>query len=191
MVEKYYQEKKNQLPLGASVQKSKTILLKKSSSSPISSGVNNIFSITDSKDDNEEINKQDLENNKQITEEELNYYFAYNFPAILYCNGKDAWEDLKKINYDFCFEDCSKIQISIISSFHEIVNILGKEITEKQLLPIYDKFLSSNEKYEQKLAIKNLPKILLIVSKSLKERYYEYFEPFSIFIDNTGSKAQL
>ena len=190
LVEKYYEEKKNQLPLGASVQTTNTLLYKKSSSGSIGSSGNNIFSIVENKDDYDEINTQDNEFNKQITEEELNYYFAYNFPAILFCYGKDAWDDLKKIYYDFCFEENLKIRLSIISSFHEIVNILGKEITEKELLPIYDKFLGSNEKYEQKLAIKNLPKILLKVNKSLKERYYKYFEPVSIFIDNTGSKVR-
>ena len=179
--EKFYQEKKNQFPLGASIQAG--------SSSHGSSG-NNLFLIKEKTDDEDEMNDMDIEYNKQIKEEELNYYFAYNFPAILYCYGKKAWPELKSIYYDFCFEEDLKIRLSIIASFHEIVNILGKEITENELIPIYDKFLESNEKYEQKLAIKNLPKILLKVNKSLKERYFKYFEPVSIFIDNTGSKVR-
>ena len=179
--EKFYEEKKNQFPLGASIQTG--------SSSHGSSG-NNLFLIKEKTDDADEMNDMDKEYNKQIKEEELNYYFAYNFPAILYCYGKKAWPELKNIYYDFCFEEDLKIRLSIIASFHEIVNILGKEITENELIPIYDKFLESNEKYEQKLAIKNLPKILLKVNKSLKERYFKYFEPVSIFIDNTGSKVR-
>ena len=179
--EKFYEEKKSQFPLGASIQAS--------SSSHGSSG-NNLFLIKEKTDDEDEMNDMDIEYNKQIKEEELNYYFAYNFPAILYCYGKKAWPELKSIYYDFCFEEDLKIRLSIIASFHEIVNILGKEITENELIPIYDKFLESNEKYEQKLAIKNLPKILLKVNKSLKERYFKYFEPVSIFIDNTGSKVR-
>lgn len=132
----------------------------------------------------------DNEYNKQITEEELNYYFAYNFPAMLYCYGKEAWSELKAIYFDFCFEEDLKIRLSIIASFHEIANILGKEMTENELLPVYDKFLESNEKYEQKLAIKNLPKLLYKVNKKIKERYFKYFEPVSIFIDNTGNKVR-
>ena len=179
--EKFYEEKKRQFPLGASIQTG--------SSSHGSSG-NNLFLIKEKTDEADEMNDMDKEYNKQIKEEELNYYFAYNFPAILYCYGKKAWPELKNIYYDFCFEEDLKIRLSIIASFHEIVNILGKEITENELIPIYDKFLESNEKYEQKLAIKNLPKILLRVNKSLKERYFKYFEPVSIFIDNTGSKVR-
>ena len=180
-VEKNYEEKKNQLPFGATVQ---------GSSSHGSSG-NNLYVVNqENKNEYDDINNSENEFNKQITEEDLNYYFAYNFPAILYCYGKEAWSDLKKIYIDFCFEEELKIRLSIVASFHEIVNILGKDITENELLPIYDKFLESNEKYEQKLAIKNLPKILFQVSKSLKERYFKYFEPVSIFIDNTGSKVR-
>ena len=179
--EKFYEEKKRQFPLGASIQTG--------SSSHGSSG-NNLFLIKEKTDEADEMNDMDKEYNKQIKEEELNYYFAYNFPAILYCYGKKAWPELKNIYYDFCFEEDLKIRLSIIASFHEIVNILGKEITENELIPIYDKFLESIEKYEQKLAIKNLPKILLRVNKSLKERYFKYFEPVSIFIDNTGSKVR-
>ena len=179
--EKYYEEKKNQLPLGATTQTG--------SGSHNSSGTN-LFLKKEDSDDIDEINNMENEYNKQITEDELNYYLAYNFPAILYCYGKKSWPELKNIYYDFCFEEDLKIRLSIVASFHEIVNILGKEITENELIPIYDKFLESNEKYEQKLAIKNLPKILLKVSKSLKERYFKYFEPVSIFIDNTGSKVR-
>jgi hypothetical protein len=68
--------------------------------------------------------------------------------------------------------------------------MVGKDITQNELLPIYDKFLESNDNYEQKLAIKNLPQILIKVDKKVKERYYKYFEPVSIFIDNTGNKVR-
>ena len=97
---------------------------------------------------------------------------------------------LKDIYYDFCFEEDLAIRLSIISSFHEIANMVGKDITQNELLPIYDKFLESNDNYEQKLAIKNLPQILIKVDKKVKERYYKYFEPVSIFIDNTGNKVR-
>ena len=70
-------------------------------------------------------NNKKIENeyNKQITEEDLNYYFAYNFPAVLFCYGKEAWSELKNIYFDFCFEEDLKIRLSIIASFHEIAKI--------------------------------------------------------------------
>ena len=143
----------------------------------------------DSSDFNEIMNMEN-DYNRQISEKELSYYFAYNFPAILFCYGNKYWPELKDIYYDFCFEDDLAIRLSIIASFHEIANIVGKEMTQNELLLIYDKFLESNDNYEQKLAIKNLPQILIKVDKKTKEKYYKYFEPVSIFIDNTGNKVR-
>ena len=191
-VEKLYEEKINQLPLGATKRTSINPLYRKMSSGSMSSSSGGIYKSTEENIDDYDEMINDIENeyNKQITEEELYYYFAYNFPAVLYCYGKQSWSELKKIYFDFCFEEDIKIRLSIIASFHEIANILGKEITENELLPVYDKFLESNEKYEQKLAIKNLPKILYSIDKKKKERYYKYFEPVSIFMDNTGNKVR-
>ena len=185
---KYYEQKKTKNPLGATIQELGNPLLGKIKNiSP--GGAYSYLNDEDSNDFNE-INLMENDYNKQLSEKDLSYYFAYNFPAVLFCYGKKCWPELKDIYYDFCFEEDLAIRLSIISSFHEIANIVGKDMTQNELLPIYDKFLESNENYEQKLAIKNLPQILINVDKNVKERYYKYFEPVSIFIDNTGNKVR-
>ena len=127
---------------------------------------------------------------KKLSDENIGYYLAYNFPAILYCYGSEHWPKLKPIYIDFCFESDIKIRKSIISSFHEVSKIIGKNITENELLPIYDTFLGSNNKAEKNLAVRHLPKILLIVDKEKKKKYFKYLEAASIFIDNIGSKVR-
>ena len=97
---------------------------------------------------------------------------------------------MKPIYIDFCFEEDTKIRRSIVVSFHEISKIIGQEITENELLPIYDTFLNSNDKIEKNLSIRYLPKILMHVSKEKKKRYFKYLEAASIFIDNIGSKVR-
>ena len=183
---KHIEQKKSKNPLGATFQELGNPLINKIK---ISGGNYSYLNDEDSSDFNE-VNSMENDYNKQLTEKDLSYYLAYNFPAILFCYGKKYWNDLKDIYYDFCFEEDLAIRLSIISSFHEIANIVGKEMTQNELLPIYDKFLESNDNYEQKLAIKNLPQILIKVDKKVKERYYKYFEPVSIFIDNTGNKVR-
>ena len=183
----FYEKKKTKNPLGATLQELGNPLIGKIKNIP--GGAFSYLSDEDSSDFNE-INLMENDYNKQLTEKDLSYYFAYNFPAVLYCYGKKCWPELKDIYYDFCFEENLAIRLSIISSFHEVANIVGKDMTQNELLPIYDKFLESNENYEQKLAIKNLPQILINVDKNVKERYYKYFEPVSIFIDNTGNKVR-
>ena len=186
---KHNEMKKSQNPLGATFQELGNPLLNKIKISGLGSGNYSYLNDEDSADYNE-VNNMENDYNKQLTQKEISYYLAYNFPAILYCYGNKYWNDLKDIYYDFCFEEDLAIRLSIISSFHEIANIVGKEMTQNELLPIYDKFLESNDNYEQKLAIKNLPQILIKVDKKVKERYYKYFEPVSIFIDNTGNKVR-
>ena len=187
----YYNEKKKKHPLGAQLQEIDNPLLNKLKfPTPYTDGGKYSYLNDEDSTDFNEVNIMENDYNRQITEKDLSYYFAYNFPAILFCYGKKYWPELKDIYYDFCFEEDLAIRLSIISSFHEIANIVGKEMTQNELLPIYDKFLESNENYEQKLAIKNLPQILIKVDKTIKERYYKYFEPVSIFIDNTGNKVR-
>ena len=186
---KHNELKKSQNPLGATFQELGNPLLNKIKISGIGAGTYSYLNDEDSTDYNE-VNKMENDYNKQLTQKELSYYLAYNFPAILFCYGKKFWNDLKDIYYDFRFEEDLAIRLSIISSFHGIANIVGKDLTQNELLPIYDKFLENNDNYELKLAIKNLPQILINVDKKVKERYYKYFEPVSIFIDNTGSKVR-
>jgi hypothetical protein len=51
-----------------------------------------------------------------------------------------------------------KIQKTLGHSIHELANILGPEITQKDLVPIMEKFLSDKENYKEAHmgALKNL-----------------------------------
>ena len=121
--------------------------------------------------------------------ENVYYYFAFNFPAVLFCYGKEVWPKLGPIFNNLCKEKDMKVRRSIISSFHEISKIVGEQITESELLPLYDNFLNSKIANEKKFAIKNLPKILSNVSKEIKEKYFKYFDAVSIFRKSIGSKS--
>ena len=178
-VKEYYDKKKKQLPSGMTVGNN----IKKKSMD--NNDATNSFVVVNNKEDNEI-----EEIKKKLSDENMGYYFVYNFPAILYCYGSEHWPDLKPIYIDFCFEEDTKIRRSIVVSFHEISKIIGQEITENELLPIYDTFLNSNDKIEKNLSIRYLPKILMQVSKEKKKRYFKYLEAASIFIDNIGSKVR-
>ena len=178
-VKEYYDKKKKKLPSGMTVGNN----IKKKSMD--NNDISNTYVTLNNKEDNEI-----EEIKKKLSDENMGYYFVYNFPAILYCYGSEHWPDLKPIYIDFCFEEDTKIRRSIVVSFHEISKIIGQEITENELLPIYDTFLNSNDKIEKNLSIRYLPKILMQVSKEKKKRYFKYLEAASIFIDNIGSKVR-
>ena len=181
-VEDYYIAKKKKLPRGMDMgfnMKKKSQELEEN---------NPIFNSFKDKTEMEEMEIDEIK--KKLSEENMGYYFAYNFPAILYCYGSDHWPKLKPIYIDFCFETDIKIRRSINASFHEISKIIGQSITENELLPIYDTFLGSNNKLERNLAVRYLPKILMQVDKEKKKKYFKYLEAASIFIDNIGSKVR-
>ena len=175
----YYKSKKKNLPSGMDI----GISMKKKSQELEESNL-----ILNSLKDKNDIEIDEIK--KKLSDENMGYYLTYNFPAILYCYGKDYWPKLKSIYFDFCFESDIKIRRSIIASFHEICKIIGQTITENELLPVYDIFLGSNNKSERNLAVRNLPKILIQVDKEKKKKYFKYLEAASIFIDNIGSKVR-
>ena len=122
--------------------------------------------------------------------DDINFYFAYNFPAVLYIFGKEYWPKLRKIYSNLCNESNPKIRSSIISSFDEICKIIDKENIEIDLLQYYDIFLESEDNKEKNIAIRHLPKILNLVSKETRQKYLKYFEAVSIFKDNQGEKIR-
>ena len=176
----FYANKKKNLPTGMVIG---TSMMKR-----MSQDLEDANSIFNSFKDKNELEIDEIK--KKLSDENIGYYLAYNFPAILYCYGSEHWPKLKPIYIDFCFESDIKIRKSIISSFHEVSKIIGQNITENELLPIYDTFLGSNNKAEKNLAVRHLPKILLIVDKEKKKKYFKYLEAASIFIDNIGSKVR-
>ena len=176
----YYSNKKKKLPTGVNI----GINMMKKKSQDLED-TNFIFNSLKDKND---IEIDEIK--KKLSDENIGYYLAYNFPAILYCYGSEYWPKLKPIYIDFCFETDMKIRKSIISSFHEVSKIIGQNITENELLPIYDTFLGSSNKTEKNLAVRHLPKILLLVDKEKKKKYFKYLEIASIFIDNIGSKVR-
>jgi len=133
--------------------------------------------------------KKKEEKEEEGKKENINYYFAFNFPAMLFCYGIEYWPKLSQTFKNLCKEKDMKVRRSIISSFHEISKIVGEEITEKELLPLYDNFLNSKLLNEKKYAIKNLPKLLTNVNKEIKEKYFKYFDAVSIFQKNLDNKA--
>ena len=177
--EEYYKNKKKNLPSGMDI----GLAMKKNSLQLEEPK----FILNSFKDKNDIEMEEAI---KKLSDENMGYYLAYNFPAILFSYGKEYWPELKSIYFDFCFENDIKIRRSIISSFHEISKIIGKTLTENELLPIYDTFLGSNNKSEKNLAVRYLPKILVQADKEKKKKYIKYLEAASIFIDNIGSKVR-
>ena len=80
---KHNELKKSQNPLGATFQELGNPLLNKIKISGLGSGNYSYLNDEDSADYNE-VNNMENDYNKQLTQKEISYYLAYNFPAIFF-----------------------------------------------------------------------------------------------------------
>ncbi|CAD6189811.1 unnamed protein product [Caenorhabditis auriculariae] len=70
-------------------------------------------------------------------ETEVYRYCAHNFPAVAFTLGRDAWPQLKKVYENLAFDDEIRVRSSIAHSIHEIAFIVGSEIADRDLLPVF------------------------------------------------------
>ena len=77
---------------------------------------------------------------------DASYYCAYNFPAVLFCYGVEQWEVLKPTYFMLENDNSNEnVQNSLACSLASLSNILKNDITEKDLMPVLDKFLILNQ----------------------------------------------
>ena len=103
---------------------------------------------------------------------------AYNFPAVLYFFGKDAWDKLKPCFVKMANERDEKVKIPLAAAFGEISKIIGSELTESDLLEYINKFYKNSPKgSELKIKILTiLPEILKNISFNRKNAYLEFIK---------------
>jgi len=109
---------------------------------------------------------------KSADEEEVVYQCAYNFPAVLLACGKSQWEKLKGIYKSLWDLDSDKVTHTLCCSLHEVAKILGKEISESELMPI---FLDRIQTIDENLfpLLQNAPFFLDISNEDQKDEFLE------------------
>ena len=64
----------------------------------------------------------------------------------MYCYGAEYWDELKESYIKMCFDKEMKVKRSLANSLADVAEILGPEITEKDLLTIFEKFFKEDSK---------------------------------------------
>jgi serine/threonine-protein phosphatase 4 regulatory subunit 1 len=75
------------------------------------------------------------------------FHCAYNFPAVLVTLGKEKWPDLKRLYKILVKDNQWKVRKTLSYSLHEVAKILGPELTEEELLPVFENFLKDSGKH--------------------------------------------
>ena len=96
------------------------------------------------------------------------YHAAYYFPGVLLTLGSNHWPDLKKLLTKLSDSDI-RTKTCVVKSFHEIAKILGAEVTGKELVDLYEKFLDDEE--VRFTAWENLPNFLREIFPEARDKY--------------------
>lgn len=72
----------------------------------------------------------------QQDEDDL-YHCAFNFPAILFTLGQDAWPQLKEVYYRLINDHRERVRKTLAYSLHEVANVIPDP---NELILVFDKF---------------------------------------------------
>mmetsp|Transcript_14014 Transcript_14014/g.35243 ORF Transcript_14014/g.35243 Transcript_14014/m.35243 type:complete len:928 (+) Transcript_14014:124-2907(+) len=119
------------------------------------------------------------------TDAEMRVYCAYSFPAVVLLLGPEHWEgqlsDCFKMLLDpnYLYEDDAgpiapplPVKRCLASSLHTVAHILGPEITEKDIMPIFrEHFLKDTDESVRLNMIRNFPTLVSLLEPPLRNQY--------------------
>lgn len=116
-------------------------------------------------------------NSQSGLDSDMNYNCAFNFPAIALTLGVAHWEYISKL-YKRLAEDVSwKVRQTLAYSIHELAAIVGTEITQADLVPIFDSYIRDVDEVRIGI-VANLTKFLSVLSPELRCEYMPKLNDF-------------
>lgn len=114
-----------------------------------------------------------LEQNKSAApDNEVPFYCAFNFPAVLYTLGKQYWAKLRPL-YETLIKDSRwKVRRTLSFSLHEVAKILGPELIEKELMHVLFLFMKDIEEVREGVTL-NLPKFIEALPLDSREAFID------------------
>ena len=103
----------------------------------------------------------------------MTFYASVNFPAFIYVSGPSEWPKYRKLYIKLASSQDTVTKKTIACSVHELARILGKEITEADLVEVVDKFLKDNNPDVRNAILKNLHIFLENVEVDRRNRYIQ------------------
>jgi len=120
------------------------------------------------------------------TDAEMRVYCAYSFPAVVLLLGPEHWEgrlsDCFKtlLNPNYVAKDTNigtiapplPVKRCLASSLHTVAHILGPEITNNDVMPIFrDHFLKDTDESVRLNMIRNFPTLVSLIEPPLRNQY--------------------
>lgn len=104
------------------------------------------------------------------------YYSAFNLPAFIFVLGDTQWPKFRPIFNKLTRFNEMKIQRTLAFSMHELAQILGPQITETDLCPAMEKFISDKCPFKEvrMACLKNLHIFLQQLSAESRLKFLPY-----------------
>lgn len=96
---------------------------------------------------------------------DMNYFCAYNFPAVVLTLGKDNWHLMYDVLHSLCGDIQWRVRKSIAASICRIAQIIGRELATRDLVPIFLGFFKDLDEVKIE-ALRNLTDFLKVVDRS-------------------------
>jgi len=78
-------------------------------------------------------------------EEELKLQAAFQVPSVVLTIGRGRWFELRECYLSLCRSENPKVRRTLACSLHEVARILGSELCENDLLPVFESFANDED----------------------------------------------
>ena len=78
-------------------------------------------------------------------EHDMRRHCAFQFPAVLITVGSSRWPELRSSYFHLSRDSESAVRRTLSFSLHEVAHILGTQIVESELLPVFEAFVHDEE----------------------------------------------
>jgi serine/threonine-protein phosphatase 4 regulatory subunit 1 len=103
-------------------------------------------------------------------EEDLKLQAAFQLPSVVLTIGRGRWFELRECYLSLCRSENSKVRRTLACSLHEVAKILGSELCENDLLPVFETFANDADAVRSGITA-NLAQFLQSVRRDLVTTY--------------------
>lgn len=116
---------------------------------------------------------------------------AYSFPALLSVLGPSLWEQKLKVVYLNLTKDFQyKVRRTLAFSLHEIARMVGPEIAETDLVPVFDRFLSDTPEVKVGV-VQNIGAFLQVLPAKMRKKYLHLLQDLYAEKDDWRSRLSI
>ncbi|ESN99518.1 hypothetical protein HELRODRAFT_101507, partial [Helobdella robusta] len=115
----------------------------------------------------------------QTTDTEITKHCAYSFPAVAFALGRNHWQLLKPVFLKLVRDMQWKVRRTLSFSLHELAMVLGPQLTETDLLSVFDEFLKDVDDVRVGL-LKHLADFFKLLEVDVRRQYLPKIADFLI-----------